>query len=382
MVSKLMYSALLFCVFFLSVLGCKNEVDHANVPGVVIGHSPASSKQYIGSPSLAVLPSGEYIASHDFFGPELENNHSRIHRSTDKGKTWELLTELPGQFWSSLFVHRQKLYIIGTSKKRGDVIIRRSDNGGRSWTGTSEESGILLSDSKYHCAPVPVLVHNGRIWRAFEDYSGKWGISFMPLVISADLSSNLLKPESWTVSNKLTWGNWEPYTGWLEGNMVVTPEGTLVNILRVDERVKGGKAAIVQVSGDGRILQFNHEKDFIDFPGGSKKFTIRYDDKTQQYWSLTNWIHPDDAGKWIPPRTRNTAALISSKDLRNWSVKSVILRSPDYEKTGFQYIDWLFEEEDIIAVSRTAYDDGLGGAHNAHDANYMTFHRIENFRSR
>ena len=30
--------------------------------------------------------------------------------------------------------------------------------------------------------------------------------------------------------------------------------------------------------------------------------------------------------------------------------------------------------------SRTAYDDGLGGAHNAHDANYLTFHRIADFR--
>ena len=26
------------------------------------------------------------------------------------------------------------------------------------------------------------------------------------------------------------------------------------------------------------------------------------------------------------------------------------------------------------------YDDGLGGAHNAHDANYITFHRIYGFR--
>ena len=30
--------------------------------------------------------------------------------------------------------------------------------------------------------------------------------------------------------------------------------------------------------------------------------------------------------------------------------------------------------------SPTAYDDGLGGAHTANDANYLTFHRIRNFR--
>ncbi len=164
--------------------------------------------------------------------------------------------------------------------------------------------------------------------------------------------------------------------------MVVTPQGTLVNILRVDERKNGGKAVVVQVSGDGKTIKFDENKGFIDFPGGCKKFTIRYDDKTQLYWSLTNWIHPDDVGKWNPERTRNTVALISSQNLYNWEVRSVILRSDDYTKSGFQYLDWLFEEEDIIAVSRTAYDDGVGGAHNSHDANYMTFHRVENFRKK
>ncbi len=195
MVNRLICWILIFCIFLLFGVGCKDEVDHSKVPGIIIDYSPASSGRYIGSPSIAILPNGEYVASHDFFGPELQNNNSRIHRSADRGKTWEILTELPSQFWSSLFVHRGKLYIIGTSKQRGDVIIRRSDNGGRSWTGTSEKSGILLSDSKYHCAPVPVLVHNGRIWRAFEDYSGKWGISFKPLVMSAALNSDLLNAD-------------------------------------------------------------------------------------------------------------------------------------------------------------------------------------------
>ena len=45
-------------------------------------------------------------------------------------------------------------------------------------------------------------------------------------------------------------------------------------------------------------------------------------------------------------------------------------------------MDWLFDGDDIIAACRTAYDDGLGGAHNNHDANYLTFHRIANFRTK
>ncbi len=34
----------------------------------------------------------------------------------------------------------------------------------------------------------------------------------------------------------------------------------------------------------------------------------------------------------------------------------------------------------MIALSRTAYDDGLGGAHSQHDANFITFQRFQNFR--
>ena len=47
---------------------------------------------------------------------------------------------------------------------------------------------------------------------------------------------------------------------------------------------------------------------------------------------------------------------------------------------GKSFLAKSIDGDDIIAVSRTAYDDGFGGAHRAHDANYMTFHRIRNFR--
>ena len=39
-------------------------------------------------------------------------------------------------------------------------------------------------------------------------------------------------------------------------------------------------------------------------------------------------------------------------------------------------MDWQFDGDDIIALSRTAFD----GARNFHDANYFTFHRIADFR--
>jgi hypothetical protein len=61
-------------------------------------------------------------------------------------------------------------------------------------------------------------------------------------------------------------------------------------------------------------------------------------------------------------------------------VRCILLYHSDVKKHGFQYVDWLFDGNDLIAACRTAHDDGQGGAHNAHDANFLTFHRFANFR--
>ena len=82
-------------------------------PGVVIDHEPPAGARYIGSPSIAILPGGGYLASHDFFGPGSTQSTSgvtRIFRSADRGRSWRPTAELDGQFWSNLFVHRGAVY--------------------------------------------------------------------------------------------------------------------------------------------------------------------------------------------------------------------------------------------------------------------------------
>ena len=61
--------------------------------------------------------------------------------------------------------------------------------------------------------------------------------------------------------------------------------------------------------------------------------------------------------------------------------RELVLHHPDVEYHGFQYVDWLFDGDDLIVASRTAFDDGLGGAHNQHDANFLTFHRVVDFEA-
>jgi hypothetical protein len=209
-----------------------------------------------------------------------------------------------------------------------------------------------------------------------------WGINYRAGVLSVPVDADLLNAANWTSSTFLpsdrAW-NGGDMGAWLEGNAVVTPAGELVDVLRVQTRSPDEKAAIVRISPDGKTTSFDPATGFVKFPGGAKKFTIRYDPQTKRYWALASVVL-DRYRADNPGSIRNTLALTSSSDLLNWEVRSILLRHPDVAKHGFQYVDWLFDGEDIIAACRTAFDDGEGGAHNAHDANFLTFHRFGNFR--
>ena len=50
-------------------LALANEVSDPNIIGTVIDHIPVSTRSYVGSPSIAIMPDGVYVATHDFFGP-------------------------------------------------------------------------------------------------------------------------------------------------------------------------------------------------------------------------------------------------------------------------------------------------------------------------
>ena len=343
-------------------------------PGIVIDHASAATGTYIGSPSIVILPGGDYLASHDFFGPKSGQSVSattRVFRSDDRGRSWRRTAELKDQFWSNLFLHRGNVYLMGTTCEYGRIVIRRSTDGGLTWSNPA----YLTSQPNFHTAPVPVVEKNGRLWRGMEYHPpGPWG-SFEAFVISAPVGSDLLDGASWTMTNRLPYPH-DAAEGktWLEGNAVIGPHGKVLDILRV---ANIEKVAVLEVNG--QTVNF---KGLVDFPGGSKKFTIRYDKKSKRYWTLSNPALDKYAmSKKDPGSVRNTLALMSSKDLRAWRVEQIVLSHPDPEKHGFQYVDWQFDGDDIIAASRTAFDDDTGGAHRAHDANFLTFHRISDFRS-
>lgn len=374
---------LLLAAFTTTMTDAQTSFD---VPGVIVNHSPASSGRYIGSPSICVLPDGSYLASHDFFGKnsnERVAGEVKIFKSRDKGLTWQPIAEITGQYWSKLFVHGRNTYILGTTKEYGDLVIRRSVDGGHHWTEPTDSLHGLLRRGRFHCAPTPVIEYKGRLWRAVEDAMGVvpgWGKMFEAFVMSISTNADLLDAANWRYTNALPYDSTYlegKFGGWLEGNAVVLPDGGIRNLLRVHYQHKGEeKAAITNISPDGTTATFDG---FIDFPGGAKKFNIRYDATTQLFWTLSNYV-PAEYESDNQERVRNTLALCSSPDLRQWKVNHIVLQRANAAKHGFQYADWQFDGKDIIAVVRTAYDDAEGGADNQHNANYLTFQRVADFR--
>lgn len=361
-------------------------------PGVVIDHQPAAGRQYVGSPSIAILPDGTLVASHDFFGPassEWTAAITDVFASADRGETWKKISRIEGAFWSNLFLHDGHLHLLGPTRHHGPLVIRRSTDGGRTWTTPDGPRTGLLAEGEFHTAPMPVLEHAGRIWRAVEDAAGgrEWGKRYRAMMLSAPVGADLLDRGSWTFSNVLprdpAWLDGR-FTGWLEGNAVATADGRVLDILRV-EAGEIERAAVVAITPDGKTASFDPATGFVDLPGGAKKFAIRRDPAagaTPVWWMLSNPVPPAFRGTARPAAIRNTLVLSRSEDLRGWERRSVLLHHPDRTKHGFQYVDWLFDGDDLVVVSRTACDDATGGAHNFHDANFLTFHRVKNFRTR
>jgi len=353
-----------------------------NVPGTIVHYSDPATGVYFGNPGLVIMPNGDYIASHDIW----PGVRTYLVRSQDAGKSWQLLNSLAGQYESSLFVLNGDLYLIGAyvDAEGSSIVVRKSTDGGIIWTApSSSTSGRLVTaplSRAYHAAASPAIVVNNRLWRAMEredpdaydDPSIPDASIFHSFVISAPVNSNLLDAASWTFSNELFLSDYLPKEyGWLEGCTVPAypaTSGFVVNMLRVSHHYE--KAAMISISEDGSGASFDSNDGIIDFNGGMSKFEVHYDPESNRYWSLVN--NRSDTNI-----VRNLLDLKSSPDLINWTIEATILYDPDPDYHGFQYASFLFDGDDIIAVVRTS----VNGANSFHNSNYITFHRIHNFRA-
>ncbi len=341
------------------------------------------SGNFLCSPCIVRHPAGHLLASMDVFGHGTPQNLTLIFRSDDDGVTWHYVSELYPCFWGRMFIHRGELYMLACSTEYGDLLIGKSTDGGVTF-GTPT---VLLRGSCHtahpgpHKNPQPVVEHDGRLWSALE--WGTWaGLgTHAAMMASAPDDADLLDAANWEFTAPVSYDPaWEGTAqgnspGTLEGCPVVAPDGKLYNIMRY--QMLGctpcwGRALVFAVDTDNPAAPIRYER-AMDFPGNHAKFVIRRDPVSGDYFAIVCRTRDDaSAGH------RNLCSLLRSRDLVTWTVAADLIDGTDKDPkvTGFQYVDWIIEGEDILFLCRTAINEAKG----FHDNNYSTFHRVENFR--
>lgn len=342
------------------------------------------SGRYLCSPSLVRHPDGYLLASMDLFDGRDPQNLTLIFRSDDNGESWHYVSELMPCFWGKMFIHKGELYMLGCSTEYGDLLIGKSTDGGKTFTtpvvllrGSNGKNG----NTGVHKNPQNIMIYNGRIYETLE--WGSWGnkeYCHAAMVMSCDVNDDLLVPENWSFSEPLKYDPSWPGTasvarGNIEGTLTVAPDGGLYNIMRYnigDGIPTYGLVLAYRVNTEDHDapLEYSHA---IKMPCNNSKFMIKYDAVSKKYYSIVTRIDCEERR-----HRRNLLSFMSSKDLENWTLICDLLdyRHQDAEKVGFQYVDFEMEGDDIIFLCRTA----LNNAHNFHDSNYSTFHRIKDFR--
>lgn len=352
-------------------------IYHRPSPFVIAGFALPPNRIYTASPSIVVLPNGDYVVSHNLFGADTspsaaDSGTTFLFRSSDGGESWAELPSSPMMDMKrgSLFVHDGDLYIWGYTAAPGDIIIRRSADNGDTWTTPSDAATGLIRTGTYGGTPFNPLLHNGRIWFA---QSGT-------RAMSAPEGADLLDAGQWIRTPGANVNNGPFGSGLVvtEAQIVGSPRTGIFLMPKV-----GGlpHTALIRVPSPGTITSPSDD-DWVFLPGGEKKFGAAHDPVSDRFYVLSNPVLPVHEGHpSIPPELiRNTAAMLSSRDLRHWDVMQIFLYSPHISYEAFQYLNFDIDGDDMIVASRTAFDIGGNKPPRGHDSNMITFHRIENFR--
>lgn len=344
------------------------------------------SGRYLCTPSLVRHPDGFLLASMDLHEGQGPQNLTLIFRSDDDGETWYYVSELMPCFWGNLFIHNGELYMLSCSTEYGDLLIGKSTDGGKTFS--APVSLLRGSNGKkgnvgVHKSAPNVLKHNGRLYTTVE--WGAWAnreYCHAAMVISCDINDDLLIPENWSFTPPKKFdpadapelSHLSACTMTIEGTAVVDKNGNLLDILRF-----GGDRCVIAYEADlhdpEAPLTYSR---CIPFPANLSKFVIQYDTISGKYYSIASRL-PETSNATYACNPRNLLSLFVSDDLDHWhtALDLIDYSHRDPLEFGFQYVYFEIEANDILYVCRTA----MNGAHNFHDSNYTTFHRIKNFRN-
>ncbi len=344
-------------------------------------------------PGLVKLPGGELFATVPFWPRNTRELpiEVRTARSSDGGQTWEPLPSLP-YFTACPWGHSGVLYLFahkaGTKYRNDDILLLRSDDGGRSWA-----DPVILFKGHYWNCPTGIVEANGYVYRAVDqmDLPGRGEV-----VIAGDLSCDLMDPKSWRISNAV------PYPGtpkslrrgfpdyrdhWLEPN-VVNVRGRLMVFSRprIAAQTTANICGICDLTDDGEELELKFTQ-FYPVPGGQNKLHIIYDEVSKLFWTPATLVtdSQDQIGYCQEARKRREFTgtggnerrilmLMYSVDALNWFQAGCVAMAPKLRQS-FMYACPLIDGPDLLVLSRTAHD-----ARDQHDADLCTFHRVRDFR--
>ncbi len=336
------------------------------VPGNVVNYLHPMDKQYdfsgycVCSPSLLKLPNGSLLASNDYYKHNRPQNLTSIYRSDDGGVSWHYLTDLFPCFWGKLFNHRGKVYMLSTSTEYGDLLIGCSEDEGRTWSMpvVLMRGSCSFDENGPHKCPANIISYKGRLWTSI-DYGSWVQKGFSNSLFSIDENDDLMVAENWLCTGFLHHDkNWEgaaDVEGAIEGSVVISPDGNVINMLRYTEN----KALLLKTDPEKpeKLPEFYK---VIDFPMGHTKFEVVM--HNNRYYAV---------GNRLP--LRNIMSIYVSEDLENWEFVKDLINYEDLPKlsVAFQYPSVVLDDC-LHVLSRTAFNH----ASNFHDSNFITYHRF------
>lgn len=175
----------------------------SSVSGVIVHQLPIPSvfqrithrqAVYTASPSIAVLPDGAYLIACNDFGhgsTAATSGLTYLYRSDDRGTSWQRIATLSDMKRGSLWLHPDaSLYLLGYRAAPGDILIRRSVDGGHTWTEPQDENTGLLRRGTFGGTPNRPAIYDDRIWLAIGGRR----------MISAPIEADLLQADAWTLT--------------------------------------------------------------------------------------------------------------------------------------------------------------------------------------
>lgn len=411
---------------------------------VKVCESPDPARIYCYSPGLCRLSSGRLIATMDFGGPGATNlpgpkgvryghpAQGRFLTSDDGGRTWQHRASR-AIMHARPFAAGDSVYVIG---HMGDLCVCRSDDAGDTWS----DPVHLTRDEDWHQAPCNVWYANDRVYLVMERRPPRgikaWNVAgIAPVLMRADPGMDLTIRKNWTFASELVFmdavdqdeiewfgvpfydcplpagalaGNARSRhcapVGWLETNVVRfsdpdhcwhDPSGRTFHLWMRAHTAGTGYACVAKVvelgdtAGNGPMkTQFEVAPSgksmlYVPCPGGQMKFHIVFDPQTSLFWLLSTQATdsmtradrlPADRFN-LPNNERRRLQLHFSRNCVDWCFAGLVAMG-EAEKASRHYASLAIDADDLLVLSRSGDRD----AANPHNGNFVSFHRIPNFR--